>query len=94
MRIFFLRAASSMEAMSESVVVPAGKLPDDEHAGNVRLGLDDRAHPDLARALEVAAGVHDAALREVRQHLEGLPLEDGDLRLDQFAESCAAARAC
>ncbi len=86
MRIFFLRAASSMEAMSESVVVPGGQFADDERAGDVRLRLDDRAQLDLARALGVAAGVHDAALREIGQQRERFALEDGDLRLDQLAE--------
>ena len=83
----FLLARRLLDGSDERLCLRAGgKLADDEHAGHVRLGLDEGAHLDLARAFGVARGVHDAALREVRQNLERLALENGDLRLDQLAE--------
>ena len=61
-----------------------GQLADDQR-GLVLL-LDDGAEADLAAAFVVFAGIHEGALREVGDELEGLLLEDGDLRLEQFAE--------
>ena len=50
------------------------------------LDLDLGADLDLAGAVLVAARVHEAAGLEVGQALEGLLLEDGDLRFQQLGE--------
>ena len=50
------------------------------------LALIDARSLMRARALLVAAGVHQAALREIGQQRERLALQDRHLRLDQFAK--------
>ena len=57
----------------------------DDHGGFV-LDFDLGAHLDLPGAVLIFAGVHQAAGLEIRQALERLLLQDGDLRLEQFGE--------
>ena len=57
----------------------------DLHGGLV-LGLDAGADFHRAFAILVIAGVHQPAGREVRQALEGLLFEDGDLGFQQFGK--------
>ena len=61
-----------------------GQLGDDEFA--LLRGVDARAHLHLAEAVLVVARVHDSAELEVRQKLERLLLDDGDLRLEELDE--------
>ena len=61
-----------------------GKLAD--HDLVLVAGLDDRAHPELAESVVVFARIEQPARHEIREELEGLLLEDGDLRLQQLDE--------
>ena len=79
-----LREASSMEAMSESVVVVGGISL--MTTVDFVLDLDLGADLDLACAVLIFARVHQAAGLKIRQALERLLLENGDLRLEQFGK--------
>ena len=61
-----------------------GEFPDDHLL--VALGLDAGAHHDGAQAVLISGGVHDAPLRKIREHLEGLVLQDRDFRLEELLE--------
>ena len=79
-----LREASSIEAISDSVVVVGGISLMRTVESSLTLIL--RADFDLARAVLVFARVHQAAGLEIGQALERLLLENGDLRLEQLRE--------
>ena len=59
-------------------------LADDD--GLLVLALDPRPHPDLAAPVVVLADIHEPAGGEVGEELDGLLLEDRDLRLEQLGE--------
>ena len=79
-----MRAASSIDAISESVVAPNGSSRITSVCG--LSGLDARAHQHVAPPVVVGPRVHQAALGKVGQDLERLLLQDRDLRFEQLGE--------
>ncbi len=62
----------------------SGEFLDDDLL--VTLGLDARAHHNGPQAVLVSGGIHDAAQREIGEHLEGLVPQDCNLRLEELLE--------
>ena len=84
LELALVRRRLRWSAMSESVVVVGGisVMTTVDSSLTLMLGADFHR----AFAVLIIARVHQAAGRKIRQALERLLLEDGDLRFEQFGE--------